>query len=117
MLKIKDVGEVISDRDLLFIQHEGKLEQALIRIGKPYKYSEDLNWCCPYEIVTKTHRTIRGTIGIDSLQTLELTMKSLLTEIEYWESSKHGKFRFLDEDDAGFDSISGAVPADRTLWI
>jgi acyl carrier protein len=38
-----------------------------------------------YELGTESNRTLRGIFGIDSMQALELTMKIIKVEIEYWE--------------------------------
>ena len=101
MPRIDDIGEVISERELLFISDNGEREHTYIRIGKPFKYSEELDWCCPYELVSDTHRRGFGMIGIDSLQALQLTVKTLSSEIEHWERTRCGKFHFLDEHGSG----------------
>ncbi|MEN8166702.1 MAG: hypothetical protein ABFR65_04390 [Pseudomonadota bacterium] len=100
MLDIKSVGEVIAIREMEFIYSDGRKEKAFLKIGKPFEHSKELDWCCPYELSTKSHKKVFGMIGIDSLQALGLTMKILRVEIEHWEKSKKGKFHFLDEEGA-----------------
>ena len=100
MLEIKSLGEIIAIREMEFITNDGKKEKAFIKIGKPYEHSKELDWCCPYELSTANHKKLFGMIGIDSIQALELTMKTLTVEIEYWEKTKKGKFHFLDEEGA-----------------
>jgi hypothetical protein len=101
MPDIKDVGEVVAVRNMEFISDDGGKEKAILKVGKPFEYNEDLDWCCPYELSTESRKKVFGMIGIDSLQALELTMKTLRVEIEYWEKSQKGKFYFLDEEGAG----------------
>jgi len=100
MPDIKDVGEVIAIREMEFVSDDGRKEKAILKVGKPYEYSKDLNWCCPYELSTKSRKKVYGMIGIDSIQALELTMKTLRVEIEHWEKAQKGKFYFLDEEGA-----------------
>ena len=100
MPDIKDVGEVIAIREMEFVSDDGRKEKAFIKVGKPFEHSKELDWCCPYELSTKSRKKVFGMIGIDSLQALELTMKTLSVEIEHWEKSRKGKFYFLDEEGA-----------------
>jgi len=100
MLDIKDVGEVIAIRGMEFVSDDGRKEKAFIKVGKPFEHSKELDWCCPYELSTESRKKVFGMIGIDSLQALELTMKTLSVEIEHWEKSRKGKFYFLDEEGA-----------------
>ncbi len=101
MSEIKEIRDVVACRELVFISSDGKMENVLVKIGMPYEYNEQKDWCCPYELVSESHRRLYGMIGIDSLQALELTMKTIKTEIEFWEKSKDGKFHFLDEEGSG----------------
>ena len=83
-----------------FVSDDGRKEKAFIKVGKPFEHSKELDWCCPYELSTESRKKVFGMIGIDSLQALELTMKTLSVEIEHWEKSRKGKFYFLDEEGA-----------------
>ena len=100
MINIKSLGEVIAVREMEFISHDGKKEKAFLKIGKPFEHSKELDWCCPYELSTESHIKQFGMVGIDSLQALELTMKTLRVEIEHWENTRNGKFYFLGEEGA-----------------
>jgi len=97
MPDIKDVGDVIAIREMEFVSDDGRREKAFLKVGKPFKYNNDLDWCCPYELSTESRKKVYGMIGIDSLQALELTIKTLRVEIEHWEKYQKGKFYFLDE--------------------
>ena len=71
-----------------FVYDGGTQSKAFIQVGKPYEYYEGLDWVCPYEISTEKLEKIFGLVGIDSLQALELIMKTLSVEIEYWENTR-----------------------------
>jgi len=100
MSKIRDIGEVIAVREMSFVYDDGRKERAFLKVGKPFENDGDLDWCCPYELSTESHKKVFGMIGIDSLQAIELTMKTLSAEIKHWENSKKGRFLFLDEEGA-----------------
>ena len=101
MPEIENVGKIIASRELIFVSSDGSKEEAFLRVGMPYEYTKSLDWCCPYELGTASEKKIFGMIGIDALQALELTMKTLSVEIEHWERKKKGKFHFLDKKGAG----------------
>lgn len=101
MLNIKEDFDVIAVREMEFVSEDGRKEKAFLKVGRPYEHSKDLDWCCPYELSTKSRKKVFGMIGIDPLQALELTMKTLSVEIEHWEKVQKGKFYFLDEEGAG----------------
>jgi len=101
MLNIKENFDVFAAREMEFVFDDGRKEKAVLKVGKPYEHSKELDWCCPYELSTESRKKIFGAIGIDSLQALELTMKTLSVEIEHWEKVQGGKFYFLAEEGAG----------------
>ena len=100
MPDIKELGTVIASREMEFIFDDGRKEKAYLKVGMPFEYNENPDWCCPYELSTESSRKLFGMIGIDALQALELAMKTLRVEIEYWERTKKGKFYFLNEEGA-----------------
>lgn len=101
MPEIKELGKVIASRQMEFRYEDGRVEAFSLKIGMPFEYGGGYEWCCPYEYGTDSNRKLFGMFGIDSLQALELTMKTLKVEIEYWERTQQGKFFFLDEEGAG----------------
>lgn len=101
MPEIRQLGAVIASREMEFRYEDGRTERLLMRIGIPYEYGHGFDWCCPYELATESDRKLFGMFRIDSLQALELTMKTLNVEIDYWERTKKGKFFFLGEQGAG----------------
>ena len=100
MPAIKELGVVIAEREMVFRFDDGRIEQASLRVGKPFEYGGGYDWCSPYQLSTESHQLLFGMFGIDALQALELTMKTLRGEIEAWERSKNGKFYFLGEEGA-----------------
>lgn len=100
MPEITDIGELIAFREMTFIYEDGREEVALLKVGKPVECIEYGAWHCPYELSTESDRKIHAMVGGDTLQALELTMKTLRVEIEFWEKSKRGRFWFLGEEGA-----------------
>ncbi len=100
MASIKKIDEVIALREMKFHYEDGRVEKASLKIGKPYPYNEENDFVCLYELSTESKSKLSEMVGIDSLQALDLTMKSLSVEVEYWERSQKGKFFYLDEEGA-----------------
>jgi hypothetical protein len=102
MLEIKEIGTVVASREMEFIfDDDGRKEKIFLKVGIPFEYGEGLDWCCPYELGSESDKMLQRMFGIDALQALELTMKTLSVEIQHWERSRKGKFYFLDEEGAG----------------
>lgn len=101
MSKVTDVGEVIALREMTFVYDDGREEAASLKVGKPIPSEEFDAWSCPYELCTASHRKIHAMVGGGSLQALELTMRTLPAEVQFWERSKKGKFWFLGDEGAG----------------
>jgi hypothetical protein len=101
MTEVKDIGTVIASREMTFVFADGSKEVAMLKVGQPVEVGGGLDWCCPFELNIGTMKRLRGIHGIDAVQALDLTMKSLRTDIEYLERTKGGKFHFLDEEGAG----------------
>ncbi|WP_404616334.1 DUF6968 family protein [Rhodanobacter hydrolyticus] len=85
---------------MFFVRNTGERETASLRVGLPVMVGDE-TWYCPYELRTDTRTKVFGMHGVDALQALELTMKTLSVEVDYWERSQNGKFYFLDEEGAG----------------
>lgn len=100
MIDIKDIGDVIAVREMEFHTNDGKIEKAFLKVGRPFEYGEGLDWCCPYELSTESRKKVFGMFGIDSLQAIDLALKTLRVEVEHWEKTQNGKFYFLGEEGA-----------------
>jgi len=85
---------------MIFVRSTGAREVASLRVGLPVM-AGDGTWYCPYELCTDTRSKVFGIHGVDALQALELTLKTLGVEVDHWERSQNGKFHFLDEEGAG----------------
>ena len=101
MPRVKEIGTVIAQRELVFVADDGSRTSTVLRVGMPYEHGEGFDWCCPYEIESGLIKKTFGLFGIDSLQALQLTIKTLPAELEYWERKNQGKFFFLDEEGSG----------------
>ena len=98
MVEVKEIGKIIATRDLVFIREDGSSESVILNIGAPYETNMESTCCCPYQIISKSRNKLKGMVGIDTLQALALTMKTLNCELEYWERTFKGKFHFLGEE-------------------
>ena len=95
--EVKELGQVIAVRNLVFVYDNDMSETTTVKVGLPYASDEPNAFICPYEISSESHSKLFGMVGIDAIQALDLTMKILKTELDYWERKYSGKFRFLDE--------------------
>jgi hypothetical protein len=95
--QIIDVGQILASRKLRFVKSDGSSEEVMLNVGAPTQFNEEGDWHCPYQICSARHSKINAMVGIDSLQALTLTMKTLDVELNYWERKHDGRFYFLDE--------------------
>ena len=95
-----EITQVIAERTMFFVRNSGEREAASLLVGLPVMIEEN-TWYCPYELRTESERKVFGMHGIDALQALELTMKTLSVEVAHWEKHKKGRFHFLDEEGSG----------------
>jgi len=102
MFKVKELGEVIAIREMLFVGNDGSSEAVTLKIGTPCACDEPEAFICPYEISSKKHSRLFGSVGIDTVQALTLTMKTLKVDLDYWEKKFDGELHFLDEKGHGF---------------
>lgn len=101
MAQVEELGIKIAERELEFFHEDGGISHVIVRIGLPVPVDGNGDYCCPYEISAENRTKLRGVIGIDSLQALQLTLATLKVEIEGWEKKEDGKFRFLGEPGYG----------------
>lgn len=74
MFKVKELGQVIAERKLVFVTDEGVTEKVTLKVGLPYSCEEPEAYVCPYELSSEKHSTLFGMVGIDTIQALELSM-------------------------------------------
>jgi len=97
MFEVKELGQVIAQRKLEFIKDDGSSESVTLKVGLPCACEEPDAYICPYELSSISHTKLFGMVGIDTIQALELSVKTLKVELDHWENKFNGKFYFLDE--------------------
>jgi len=86
------VSEVAAKRDLTFRYENGEEVKATVTLGVPL-YVEDKDYFqCPYELNVDGKKRTFAICGIDSLQALALTFKTLDTELEVFAKQNEGEF-------------------------
>lgn len=96
------LGEVIAARELAFLRKNGSEEIVWVRIGKPYQEGSGEPWLCPYEIASPTKKRNFAMAGVDSMQALILTTRTILPELEHWSRTENGTFSYGGGLDTGF---------------
>ncbi len=77
-----ELGEVVAERKLNLVSNDAATVPCLVRVGKPVRVDDD-TWICPYQIEAGERIRTLGMHGIDSMQALVLTMKTLDVEIAF----------------------------------
>jgi len=77
-----ELGEVVAERKLALVSDDAATVPCLVRVGKPVQVDDD-TWICPYQIEAGDRIRTLGMHGIDSMQALVLTMKTLDVEVEF----------------------------------
>jgi hypothetical protein len=101
MPDIKNIGIIVAARKLVFVNADGSKEDVVINIGTPFEIEQG-DYCCPYQLVSQSRNKIWRTVGIDSLQALALTLKTIEGELISWENKYKGKFHFLGKESNHF---------------
>ena len=104
MPKIDDIGEIVAKRELVHISDEGARESVIVQIGRPIQIEGEDEFVCPYRVASGNYETYFWNVGIDSLQALDLSLKSIETEYLRLLQKKGGSFEFLGEPGAGYDN-------------
>lgn len=105
MNAIKDIalGNVIAER-VLEVTREGKSYVATVRLGRPVKPEDSSGYRCPYQVCGIGDDMVRFAAGEDSMQALELAIKTLGAELYF--RYKDFTFRWLGQADFGFPKPS-----------
>ena len=75
-----ELGEVVAERHLLLRSTDGVESPVYVAVGRPRLSGHD--WLCPYEIEFQGDRRSFAIYGLDSVQALVLTMKTIDVELE-----------------------------------
>lgn len=92
--RIDDIGDVIAERRLSVA---GEDREIWIRIGKPRRFPDGVDYFCPYEILGLDLTRVMRAGGVDSMQALQAAISNLSALI--WAQNKllGGRLRWLDE--------------------
>jgi len=101
--KITELGQIVAERQLKLVLSNGVKQDAIIKIGMPFQFDDDGTWICPYELSGQDYNYKFGMVGIDSMQALQLTLKTLPSELERWARNDQGSFEYLGEPGAGLE--------------
>lgn len=58
MPEIKELGTVIASRATDFIFDDGRKKKAYLKVGMPFEYNENLDWCCPLRIKHRVQQEV-----------------------------------------------------------
>ena len=98
---MKQIENVIAERNVIFKYHDGEIINCCISIGAPYK--SEFGFSCPFIIGGFKDSKVRAVHGEDSLEALTTAYSTLNTLYNIYQ--RNGRF-FLDETDTvGDDSI------------
>lgn len=94
-----EIGDVFAER-VLEATRNGNQYQVTVRIGRPVKSRDASHYRCPYQIAGLGDDTVRSAAGEDSMQSLNLALKIIGSEL-----SRHCqsyRFSWLGQPDLGF---------------
>ena len=94
-MRTYDLGEVISARQLQLVTEDGGTYPCSVEIGKPVKVADE-EWICPYRVSTSEKDKVFGMHGIDSMQAVILSLRTLDGEIAAMAKRFNAIPRFLD---------------------
>jgi hypothetical protein len=75
------IGEVIGERMLTLEKSAEVARQVKVLLGKPRKFQDSEDFCCPYQIIGLGDDTIKSAAGIDSMQAIQIAMQLVASEI------------------------------------
>jgi hypothetical protein len=104
-MKLENIGEVIAARMLTLAQQEGPPSEVLVLLGKPQKTPGFDDFYCPCQITGAGVERLWYTCGIDTMQALQLSLRSLNAEIEVLNKKVDGRLRW-NEDEEGWLGFS-----------
>lgn len=74
-----------------------------VKVGKPYAVDDGNNFVCPFEIRGIKVTTLKGAMGVDSVQALWSALTIIGAALNASAEYKAGRLRwFDDQDDLGF---------------
>jgi hypothetical protein len=104
--KIEDMGRVLASRKLYLVDPPQITFE--VNIYQPKAFSEGGGFYCPIQVNGSSENKVFYGAGLDSMQALDLSLKSLASLIDVLSRDLGGKLRWTDEDDKlGFTLIDG----------
>jgi len=94
-----ELGNVIAERQLELVNGDGVTTDCFVRVGNPVPDGNE-DWLCPYEVEAGSHVQRFRMHGIDSMQALILTLKTLDGEIFEMAKKLDATVRYLDGNHA-----------------
>jgi hypothetical protein len=91
------VENVIAVRHLEFVPAEGVRESFTVSIMLPVLAEDGNDYYCTHKIESESTNKTFNIFGIDSVQALDLSLKSVTPYLEHLEKVRNGKFCFLGE--------------------
>jgi len=103
------LNQVIAAREYLLATSARKNRKVYVRFGKPLPRPDHPSYSCVYQIEgLHEHRITRRMYGVDTIQALELAMKTALVELVCTEAYDQGRLTWLGSPDLGLP-ISNAI--------
>ena len=96
------LGTIIATRELEFVCEGGERETVVVSIGVPVVGEDAETWYCPYRVKGMSFEKQRHTVGIDSVQALDLALGVIGSELIYISRHRKGVFQFLGEPGHAF---------------
>ncbi len=94
-----ELGAIVAERNLDLISADGVATPCKVRVGTPIPVDRE-EWVCPYKVEAGDHVVEFRMHGIDSMQALILTLKTLDGEISEMAKNLGATVRYLDGDHA-----------------
>ncbi|HNP36029.1 MAG TPA: hypothetical protein PKK10_09270 [Woeseiaceae bacterium] len=94
-MKPERLGAVVAERKLDFVRADGSTIQCTVSVGTPVP-DENGDWCCPYELRAGDDTILFAMHGVDSMQALIGTLKTLDGEVSRMAKKFEAEVRYLD---------------------
>ena len=94
--------EVVAEREVTFTRSDGSSEVVTVRIGKPVQGESPDEWKCAYQLAGFGRVQSGHMMGVDSVQSLLLTLQTILPELDHVAKREGAAFSWLEIPDAGF---------------
>lgn len=101
---LPDIGEVIAERKLVYIDEHGVERPALVQLGMPRESTEHDGYVeCFYRITGLDYERGGSGIGVDSIDAIRSAMNLIAMDLDYVRGLMEGEIRW----EAGEDSDLG----------